>query len=677
MKKYLTAHRGFLHGCDYNPEQWLRYPEILEQDIQFMKDSHCNVMSVGIFSWSFLEPEEGVYNFGYFDEIIKNLTENGIKIILATPSGARPRWLAEKYPEVLRVMPDNVKQIYGFRHNHCYTSPIYREKVANINRRLAERYKDNPDIILWHISNEYGGECHCELCQQAFIEYLKRKYNNDLDELNHAWWTGFWSHTVTEWNQIHSPVANGEPNVIMTGLYYDWKEFVTYQTTDFMRHEINSVKAVTPDIPVTANFMGPYQPLDYHYMRNFVDVISWDSYPEWHSARGNDLEAYTSAFAHDLHRGLKNAPFLLMESTPSLTNWQKISKLKRPGMHKLSAMQAVAHGSDSVQYFQWRKGRGGSEQFHGAVIDHNGKNSGRVFEDVKNVGITLEKITEIAGSTVKSEVAVVYDFTNKWALDNSSAFINHEERHYNATCKNHYKEFWKRGINTDVISINDDFSKYKAVILPMQFKISEKSVQKIAEYVQNGGTVVSTYITGYVNETCLCHLGGFPAGRLKEVFGFVNNEIDTLCKGETNSAKMGDKSYTLYDYCELIEPATAEVMAVYEKDFYKDMPVVLKNKYDNGTAYYIAARDTGELLSDFYGKLIADLEIPYYNLPCGTTVHTRENEEAKYIFVENYTETEQAVNLKAEYTDMESGEKTSERIILPPFGVKILKQPLG
>ena len=202
MKEYLTSYHHFLHGADYNPEQWIRYPGMLDEDIRFMKDAHCNVMSVGIFSWFILEPEEGKYDFAFMDQVVDKLSEHGIKIILATPSGARPRWLAERYPEVLRVSRDCRREKYGFRQNHCYTSPIYREKVANIDRRIAKRYQGNQNIILWHISNEYGGECHCGLCQQAFRTWLRDKYGNDLDRLNDAWWTGFWSHIVTDWQQI-------------------------------------------------------------------------------------------------------------------------------------------------------------------------------------------------------------------------------------------------------------------------------------------------------------------------------------------------------------------------------------------------------------------------------------------------------------------------------------------
>ena len=360
MANNITSYPHIIHGGDYNPEQWLDCPEILEKDVELMKKAHCNAMSIGIFSWSFLEPEEGVYNFEYLDEIIKRLGDNGIKIVLATPSGARPRWMAEKYPEVLRVGADKRRMMYGTRHNHCFTSPIYREKTANINRRLAERYGKNPNVIMWHISNEYGGECYCEKCISAFREWLKKKYDNDLNKLNKQWWTGFWSHTVTDWNQIEPPSPIGEDRTILPGLTLDWYRFITYQTTDFMRAEIAAVREAAPHIPVTTNFMGSYQPfLDYHYMKDYVDVISWDSYPDWHSDRGNVNEAAYIAFNHDLHRSLKHKPFMLMESTPSLTSWKPVCNLKKPGMHKLASIQAIAHGSDTVQYFQWRKGRGG------------------------------------------------------------------------------------------------------------------------------------------------------------------------------------------------------------------------------------------------------------------------------------------------------------------------------
>lgn len=666
MKEFATLYPHFLHGADYNPDQWLSYPDVLEQDTKMMAQAHCNCMSVGIFSWAMLEPNEGEYHFEEMDRIIENLASQGVKTILATPSAARPRWMAEKYEEVRRVNKAGVREQYNTRHNYCYTSPIYREKTAVIDRLLAERYGNNPNVILWHISNELGGECHCELCQNAFRQWLKKKYDNDLDKLNHAWWSTFWSHNVTDWEQIHSPRYHGEPDIIMTGLYLDWRNFVTYQTTDFMKMEIDAVKSVNPNIPVTTNLMWLPQDVDYHYLKDYIDVVSWDAYPTWHE-EDQIRCAVDTAFNHNYFRSLKHKPFLLMESTPSNTNWQAVSKLKRPGMHRLASLQAVAHGSDSVQYFQWRKGRGGSEKFHGAVIDHNGKASGRVFEDVKQVGISLERLDEICGTKTNARVAIIFDNKNSWALSNASGFINADKK-YMKTCLQHYKSFWKRGVDVDVISTGADLTGYDLVIMPMLYSLTQKQIDIIESYVAGGGTVVATYATGYVNETDLCYLGGFPGNQLKDVFGLTADEIDSLYETDKNAVVWDGKTYGVIDYCELITPTTAEVLGTYEEDFYKGMPALLKNSYKAGTAYYIGCRDTGELTDKLYEKLLHDLEIRTYDLPEGVTITSRE----QYLFVQNFNDYAVTVTLSGSYRNVETNEQCRDTVFLNAFGITVL-----
>ena len=666
MKKFATLHPHFLHGADYNPDQWLAYPEVLEQDPEMMAQAHCNCMSVGIFAWAMLEPREGEYHFEQLDSIIKNLATKGVKTILATPSAARPRWMAEKYPEVRRVNKNGIREQYNTRHNYCYTSPVYREKTAAIDRLLAERYGHDPNVILWHISNELGGECHCELCQAAFREWLKKKYDNDLDKLNHAWWSTFWSHNVTDWEQIRSPRYDGEPDIIMTGLYLDWRNFVTHQTTDFMKMEIETLKSVCPQIPVTTNLMWLPQDVDYHYLKDYIDVVSWDAYPSWHE-EDQIRCAVDTAFNHNYFRSLKHKPFLLMESTPSNTNWQAVSKLKRPGMHRLASLQAVAHGSDSVQYFQWRKGRGGSEKFHGAVIDHNGKASGRVFEDVKQVGISLEKLDEICGTRTNAKVAIVYDNKNSWALSNASGFINADKK-YMKTCLQHYKSFWKRGVDVDVISTGEELDSYALVVMPMLYSLTQADIDRIERYVAQGGTVVATYATGYVNETDLCYLGGFPGNELKAVFGLTADEIDSLYPTDKNSVCWNGKSYDVVDYCELITPTTAQVLGTYESDFYKGMPALLKNSYKAGMAYYIGCRDTGEMSDKLYEQLLDELNIRVYDLPEGVTVSSRE----KYLFVQNFNEHSVTLELPGSYRNVQTDERVGGLIHMEPFSILVI-----
>ena len=381
MKKSFFNH--IIHGGDYNPDQWIDTPEIWDEDMRLMNLAHVNSATVGIFSWAMLEPEEGVYNFEFLDKILDKLHQNGKEVILATPSGARPVWLSQKYPEVLRVEETGVRNEYGVRHNHCLTSPVYREKVRNINRLLAQRYKNHPAVKMWHISNEYCGECHCDLCQEAFRNWLKVEYHNSLDELNFKWWNGFWSHQVTDWSQINSPKFRGENHV--SAMKLAWRRFVSDSHISFFENEIAPLREITPDIPITTNFMKLYDGIDYQAFAKKLDLVSWDNYPAWD--KGNNLqEACDTAFVHDAFRSMGGGkPFFMMESTPSLVNWHNVNKLPRPGRQELSSIQAVAHGADSVQYFQWRKSRGGHEKYHGAVVDHCGHENTRVFKEVSHL----------------------------------------------------------------------------------------------------------------------------------------------------------------------------------------------------------------------------------------------------------------------------------------------------
>lgn len=669
----------FLHGGDYNPDQWLDRPDILEKDIQLMKESHVNCVSVGIFAWAHLEPEEGVYQFDWLEQIIDNLYQNGIYTVLATPSGAKPVWMSEKYPEIRRVNSSLHRELSGERHNHCYTSPIYREKVRQINTRLAERFSRHPGVILWHISNEYGGECYCPLCQEAFREWLKEKYGT-LEALNHAWWAHFWSHTYTDWSQIHAPVPSGEMSV--HGLIVDWKRFVTARTVDFMREEIKAVKAVNPEIPVTANLMSFYDGLDYFKFGPALDVVSWDSYPLWHN-EDTVKEAARVACCHDLMRSVKHQPFLLMESTPSMTNWQPVSKLKRPGMHELSSLQAVAHGSQSVQYFQWRKSRGSFEKFHGAVVDHYGGSDTRVFREVTRVGERLEALEKaVLPTRVQPEVAIVYDWENRWAVEDAKGPRN-GGLHYVETVQAHHRAFWKNGVPVDFVDMDGDLSGYKVVVTPMLYMYRNGFAKKLRNFVEQGGTLVSTYWSGIVDDTDLCFLGGWPGDGMMDVFGIWNEEIDALYDGETNTMEVREPvdglrgSYSLRELCEIIHLRGAKALAAYGQDFYAGSPVLTENQFGKGTAYYIAARAEDGFQEDFYRMLVKKLGIRRALdtvLPEGVTASLRRGEQ-DVVFVQNFTPAPQTVRLPHAMTDVEKGETLSGDITLAPWEIRTLLEP--
>ena len=370
-----------------------------------------------------------------------------------------------------------------------------------------------------------------------------------------------------------------------------------------------------------------------------------------------------------------------MESTPSLVNWHKVNKLKRPGMHFLSSMQALAHGADSVLYFQWRKGRGASEKFHGAVVDHCGHENTRVFRDVTQVGEALEKLTEIQGSLKNSEVAVIFDVENNWAIDDLQG-LKMENKGYEELCQENYRAFWKMGISTDVINMDCDFSKYKLIAAPMLYMVKPGVAERLNEFVKNGGTLVTTFWSGIVDENDLCFLGGFP-GPLREVTGVWSEEIDSLYDNERNHMVMDNidgmkNEYEIVDYCDLIHPETAEVLGKYKDDFYKDMPALTVNKYGNGKCYYLAGKAKDEFFFDFYKKLTEELNIKKVletELPTGVTAQVRENENGRFIFIMNFNEVENKVDLgNKEYVDMLTEEKVSGEVELKKYGILILKE---
>ena len=641
----MTKHSYFdklLHGGDYNPEQWLDHPEILKQDIEYFKKAHINEVTIGIFSWSSLEPAEGEYHLEWMEKIIEDMYANGISVILATPTAARPKWMADKYPEVLRVDEYGNRNFFGGRHNHCYTSPVYREKAGKIIRLLSEKFGNHPAVSAWHISNELGGaahDCFCPLCQEKFRTFLKERYGT-IEKVNKAWATTFWSHTYQSFDQIEAPSKRGE--AALHGLNLDWRRFVTEQYCDYIRMETQAIREGGSDRPTTINLMYDFIPLNYYKLAETVDIVSWDNYPTWHK-KEEQLTAMDSGMQHDIMRSLKKKPFLLMESCPTSTNWQAVSKLKKPGMLHAASLQAVAHGSDSVLYFQLRQSRGSSEKFHGAVIDHYGGDDTRVFREVTEVGYSLDNLQEIVGSDMTAKAAVIYDTECRWASEDSQGPRN-AGLHYKETIQKPYSALRKLGLNVDMIDMSRSMEEYKIVAIPMAYMFREGFEEKVRKFVAKGGIAVMTYWSGIVDETDLCFLGGTPHG-LMDVAGLRSMEIDGLYDWESNSAtpvkqnSLGlEKSYTCKNLCDLVKVSTAETLMTYDSDFYQGMPAMTCNRYGDGKLYYICADFEQGFYDELFQRLAKEAGIHgiLENIPSGVEVTMREKDGKEYIFIQNF-----------------------------------------
>ena len=625
------------YGADYNPDQWLDRPDILERDIELMKKAHVNVVSLGIFAWATLEPSEGEYRLDWMQEVIDRLYAAGVNVDLATPSGARPAWMAQKYPEVRRVGDDRVRQLFGERHNHCYTSPVYREKVKQMNQALARRFGRHPGVIMWHLSNEYGGECHCPLCQEAFRSWLKARYGT-IENLNRAWNSKFWSHDYPDFSYIESPAPHGEHSV--HGLKLDWRRFVSHQTIDFMKWERDCIREIVPEAKVCVNMMYFFPMIDYFDMAREIDLASWDAYPTWHKPTETFAgTALDTAFMHDLIYSVKGQPFWLMENSPGPTNWQPISKVKKPGVNLFAGLQTVAHGGDGVLYFQWRQSRGSSEKFHGAVVSHDGREDNRIFVEAAELGRLLEELRFVCGERREKQAAIVYDWNNRWAMEDAQGPRN-AGMGYKQELLRHYAGLRQNGVDVQMVSEDSDLTGYALVVAPMLYLLREDFAARLRAFVAGGGTLVVTYWSGVVNETDLCYLGDTPHA-LTDVLGVRRLEIDSMYDGETRRCAAVAAGVPAQasgsTLCEVAALEGATPLMVYKEDFFAGAPAVTVHAFGEGKAYYLATRFEEAFYAPFYQTVCAGLLEPAW--PCPLPEGVFASRRGSYVFLQNTLDT--------------------------------------
>ena len=644
-------------GGDYNPEQWDE--ATWEEDMHLFGLAHIDTVTLNVFSWAMLQPDEITYDFTKLDRIMELVKKNGLKVVLATSTGAHPAWMAHRYPEILRTEFNGMKRKFGGRHNSCPNSPVYRMYSARLAEKLAEHYKDYDNIVAWHISNEYGGECYCENCEKAFHVWLKKKYHT-IEEVNRVWDTAFWGHTFYDWEEIVLPNLLSEhfayERTMFQGISLDYRRFNSDSILECYRLEYEAVKRHTPDIPVTTNLMGFYKPLDYQKWAKYMDMVSWDNYPS-----NQDTPAQI-ALSHELMRGIGGGkPFLLMEQTPSVTNWLPYNALKRPGVMRLWSYQAVAHGADSVMFFQMRRSIGACEKYHGAIIDHVGNENTRVFREAAALGAELKALgDETLGARARKETAILFDWDNWWAIEYSagpSVLLKYRDE-----IQNYYTALYEQNMATDIIGVEDDFSDYRVIIAPVLYMVKPGVDEKIKAFVQAGGIFVTTFFSGYVDEHDLVVTGGYP-GKLRDLLGIWVEESDALPEGETNHFTWKGARHEAVLLCDLLHPEGAEVLATYEEDFYAGMPV------------------RSDAL--FYEALIREIcekagITPVAQTPGGVEAVLRvgRDEKKEFLFLLNHEKIEQSVPVEQDAADLVTGMewKKGSKLTLPAYGVAILKR---
>lgn len=659
-----------LYGGDYNPGQWPE--EIWHEDMRLFKKAHINSATINVFSWAHLQPSEDTYDFSQLDKIVDMLSAEGYDIVMGTSTAALPAWMVKKYPEVMYTDYEGRQHVFGQRHNACPNSRVFRKFAGELVSRLAQRYSACKHITCWHISNEYNALCWCDKCQSAFRDWLKKRYKT-VSAVNQAWNAEFWGHTFYDWDEIVVPNALSEgigaEGSAFSGMSIDYRRFMSESLLDCYKMERDIIRSFCPEAVITTNLMGTYKGLDYFQWAKEMDIVSFDNYPAYNTPWS------LVAMTEDLMRGLKDEPFMLMEQTPSQQNWQKYNPLKRPGQIRAQSYQTIAHGADTIQFFQLRRSIGGYEKFHGAVISHAGTENTRVFRELTQLGRELESLGgSLSGASRHADVGIIFDWDNYWALEYASG--PSKELTYVDQVHRFYEFFYKRNIPVDMIPFDADLSRYKMIAAPVLYMVKPGMRAALEEFVKNGGTFVTTYMSGLVNETDNVYLGGYP-GPLRELAGVWVEETDMLTPGQKNAAEFTDGTVEACELlCDLMHSEGAEPLAVYKQDFYAGMPAAVKNSFGQGSVYYIGSQFGESGLAKILQQASENASVsPIIPEHTELEVSVREAPGTRFYFIINFSDGPQMLpqSLSGKF-DLLSGTEISQKHVLEKWDVLVLAE---
>jgi beta-galactosidase len=610
------------YGGDYNPEQW---PEaVWDEDVELMRRAGVTLVTVGVFAWALLEPEEGRFEFGWLDNVLDLMHENGIKVDLATATASPPPWFSRRYPESLPVTVDGVRLTPGSRQTYCPSSPQYRRSAAKLTRALAERYGNHPAVVLWHVNNEYGchvSRCYCDESAAAFRCWLEAKYGT-IAALNEAWGTAFWSQAYGSFDEILPPRA--------TSAYWnptqalDFDRFSSDELLACYLNEKVILRELTPDIPVTTNFMGVFRGADYWTWAPHVDVISDDLYPD----PADPDAARGSAMARDLMRSLGGGrPWILMEQATSAVNTRPSNAPKAPGQMRALSYQALARGADGILFFQWRQSATGAEKFHSAMVPHAGADT-RVFREVSELGAELADLHLLTGSRTQAHAVILFDWDSWWAIEQRGLPVVSS---YLSLVSRWHAALTEAGLTVDLARGDGDLTGYPIVVVPSLFVITDAQAQAIDAAARAGSSVLVTDQTGIVDQNLRARLGGY-LGELQSTLGVWIEEFSPLAgawakpgaipvapestagpRVRVCGSVFADGSAMADDWAEAVRIRDAETRAVFGDGPLAGWPALTRRRRGSGAAWYLATRLDREGRAALVRELIAEsgLEAPH------------------------------------------------------------------
>lgn len=655
-------------GVDYYPEHWSR--ELWELDADLMKRTGVKVVRLAEFSWCKMEPSEGQFDFTWLDDAIKIFSSRKIDIVLCTPTNCPPLWLYEKYPDAIQTGRDGHKIPIGVRGHRCYNSPSFLKYAKRIIDEMTARYADEKSITAWQIDNELESNfCFCENCIKEFHTWLQEKYGT-LDVLNRTYGNIVWSGAYSSWEQIQPPYGSTPHAWRNPSFMLDFNRYASDSMIKYVKMQSEIIRMNCPNVPITTNIWLCKNMPDFYNTFAELDFVSFDNYPVT-KIPDNEEEYYSHAFHLDLMRGIKQDNFWIMEElSGGLGCWMPMSYTPRPNMIKGYSLQALAHGADTVLHFRWRTAATGAEMHWHGIIDQSNV-PGRRYYEFKDLCETAEKLGDVVETELKSDVAILYSSDQEYAFKLQPQT---EGMYYFEQLKAFHDAFTKFGVNIDIVNWSSDLDKYKIVVAPTIYVTDAKVTKNFYRYVQNGGTLILTNRSGIKDENNNYRMEMLPTV-FRELIGANITEYDPIGNNQQKVKTPDGKEFICTQWCDILEPITAEVLAAYADSFYRDKPAIVKNLYGQGHVYYVGTVGNKALYYDLIQTVLDENGINYFSkLPFGVEITTRENGIDKFYFIFNNSEAVCELSLPAVMESLASGEIT-KTVTLQPYDMKVL-QPL-
>lgn len=652
---------AILLGTAWYPEQW---PEgRWDADLTLMQKAGIHMVRIGEFAWSRLEPHEGEYDLDWMDRAIALAAKHGIYTVIGTPSAAPPAWLTQKYPETLRTKEDGQKDQHGNRQQFNFANAKYRELARATAEQLAKRFGQNPHVLGWQIDNEYAEVSYDADTKKQFQDWLKGRYGT-LDNLNARWTTSYWSESYTDWSQIPIQIDYGNP-----GLLLSWKRFVSDTWRSYQKNQTEVIRAnAEPKQFITTNMMGWFDGYDHYTVSQDLDVASWDDYV----GQGH-LDPIWNGATHDLTRGFLRKNFWVMETQPGSVNWAHINNSLDKGEVRAMAWNAIGHGADTVSYWQWRSALNGQEQYHGTLVGPDGTPV-PLYEEVAQIGKEFEKAGPVlAGTTVKSEVAVLQSYDSRWALKWQK---HNGDYDFKKLFEGYYGDLRKITQSIDVVSPRAPLGQYKVVVAPALDLINDDEAKNLIEYVKNGGHLVLGQRSGMKDGDNSLWRERQP-GPLTSLLGGRVEQYYALIDPVGVSGTWGAGTSTYWAELLSVREPDVEVLMRYGKSngWLDDQPAAITRKVGKGRITYIGAFLDSATMAQAAKWIAATsgLKPAFGMVPDGVDVYPRYGAHDTVFILVNFGATKQSVILPEAMQDVLEG-GTKRAISLPRFGVAVLKK---